>query len=513
MELNFEEGGGGTASDSSGNNNHGTLEDAQYTTVSAEGSHALLFDGVDDRVVCSGNETLRPHDMSLSLWVKHVADTISPNYGGIIKGAYGSGFTTGFRILDYSNEPLLQISFGDPGPVWISGEPFVQDEWTHLVFTYDHEHVRLYQDGDLVDETQETRDIHWGAGGLDLTIGWAQWFFTGLIDHVSMYAFALSEEDVQNLYNGNPSDCEDDDDCDDGIYCNGAEACVDDACSTGTAVDCNDGVACTVDTCNESADACDNTPDNGICDDGQWCNGAETCDAVSGCQAGTTPCTDDGLFCNGTESCDEESDQCLHTGDPCADGNDCTDDLCIETIDTCRNLCNATGYGDPCCEDDACAAEAACEAPVCNDQDGDGFGSPAEPSCPDTRADCDNDSSDDPAECDTCTCGVSACAGCARCIHPDADEFTGDAYDSNCNGDMDCFIATATFGTEMEGKIHRLRAFRDRYLLEHPVGRTFVDSYYRYSPPIAAYIADHGLLRTMVRVLLLPVVGFVFLLT
>ena len=44
------------------------------------------------------------------------------------------------------------------------------------------------------------------------------------------------------------------------------------------------------------------------CDDDLFCNGAETCvDNV--CQAGTDPCPDDGLYCNGTESCDEGGDQ------------------------------------------------------------------------------------------------------------------------------------------------------------------------------------------------------------
>jgi len=301
--------------------------------------------------------------------------------------------------------------------------------------------------------------------------------------------------------------------CDDGAWCNGAETCdaVSD-CQAGTTINCDDGVGCTLDNCNEGTDSCDNQPDDGLCDDGIYCNGAEACDVILDCQAGATPCTDDGLFCNGTESCDEENDQCLHTGDPCSDGNDCTDDLCLETIDDCQNLCNATGYEDPCCEDDACTTEPVCEAPACSDEDGDGFGSPADPSCPDPRSDCDDDASDDPAGCDTCACGVAACAGCARCIHPDADEFSGDVYDSNCNGDRDCFIATAAFGTEMEGKITVLRAFRDRYLVSHGTGRALVDGYYRLSPPVAEFIKKSPRLKRVIRGLLLPLIGLLFLL-
>ena len=48
--------------------------------------------------------------------------------------------------------------------------------------------------------------------------------------------------------------------------------------------------------------------------------------------------------------------------------------------------------------------------------------------------------------------------------------------------------------------------------LNHPSrGKVFVDTYYKYSPPIADFIAERGWLRTLVRALLLPVVGFVSL--
>jgi hypothetical protein len=51
-----------------------------------------------------------------------------------------------------------------------------------------------------------------------------------------------------------------------------------------------------------------------------------------------------------------------------------------------------------------------------------------------------------------------------------------------------------------------LRAFRDNYLLTNRAGRSFVDFYYRYSPPLAHLIAKHPRLRTMTRWALTPVV-------
>ena len=58
----------------------------------------------------------------------------------------------------------------------------------------------------------------------------------------------------------------------------------------------------------------------------------------------------------------------------------------------------------------------------------------------------------------------------------------------------------------MAQEVESLRAFRDGYLMENVMGSVFVDSYYRLSPPIADYIAEHSVLRAVVRAVLVPVV-------
>ncbi|MEN6328439.1 MAG: DUF6273 domain-containing protein [Syntrophomonas sp.] len=69
-----------------------------------------------------------------------------------------------------------------------------------------------------------------------------------------------------------------------------------------------------------------------------------------------------------------------------------------------------------------------------------------------------------------------------------------------------CFIATAAFGSYLDPHVWVLRKFRDNVLLQTDWGRWFVEQYYKYSPPLAAIIAQHESLRTITRWVLTPVV-------
>ncbi|MBW1881844.1 MAG: hypothetical protein JRJ84_26100, partial [Deltaproteobacteria bacterium] len=154
--------------------------------------------------------------------------------------------------------------------------------------------------------------------------------------------------------------------CQDADVCNGAETC--DAvldCQAGTPLDPNDGVSCTVDSCDPITGVA-NVATDALCDDNDVCTGTETCDAVLDCQAGTpldpddgVACTDDSCdsdVCTGTETCDAVLDCQAGTPLDPDDGVSCTVDSC----DPVTGVANVPT--DSLCDDsDVCSADS-CDA-------------------------------------------------------------------------------------------------------------------------------------------------------
>lgn len=115
--------------------------------------------------------------------------------------------------------------------------------------------------------------------------------------------------------------------CDDGLFCNGADACSNGICSIHAGDPCTGGPECT-DACDEFADTC-NLPAGTACtDDGNLCTDDE-CDGTGNCVSfgNSEPC-DDGLFCTATDVC--AGGTCVGGGAPCQ-----TNEFCHEPTDTC----------------------------------------------------------------------------------------------------------------------------------------------------------------------------------
>jgi len=148
--------------------------------------------------------------------------------------------------------------------------------------------------------------------------------------------------------------------CDDGNSCNGPETC--DAatatCVPGTPLNCNDSNACTDDSCNP-ASGCVNTPKPPtFCNDSNACTD-DACVPATGCVNTPKPPS----FCDDSNGCTDDAcvpaSGCVNTPKPpsfCDDSNGCTDDACIPATGGCSHAPKPPSFCDDSdvCTDDAC---------------------------------------------------------------------------------------------------------------------------------------------------------------
>jgi hypothetical protein len=160
-------------------------------------------------------------------------------------------------------------------------------------------------------------------------------------DEVTVTDVFFQGPDTQS--NSCSAGCSVDADCDDSLYCNGAETCNAGTCNAGTAPVCDDGVACTTDSCNEGTDSCDATPSDAACDNGVFCDGTETCDAVLGCQVGAAVNCDDGVGCT-VDSCNNGTSSCDNT----PDNGSCGNGVFCDGAEFCDTVLDCQAGGDPC---------------------------------------------------------------------------------------------------------------------------------------------------------------------
>ena len=200
--------------------------------------------------------------------------------------------------------------------------------------------------------------------------------------------------------------------CNDGLFCTGRHECdplV--GCVVAEPVVLNDGIPCTVDVCDEGSRAVLHLPDDTVCDNGRFCDGAEVCHPLMGCVAGAPRelddgivCTvdrcdertdtithtpddrrcDDGLFCTGREACDPEAGCVREAEPPIADAWGCTVDICDEELDMALHVpdhgrCDNGRYCDGverCSPDEGCVVTdlpplddgVECTVDVCDEQ-------------------------------------------------------------------------------------------------------------------------------------------------
>ena len=193
--YSFDEGEGTSAEDVTGDGHVGTIEGASWGN--GKYGSALKFDGENDCVTVPESPDFElTEEFTLEAWVKPEGSlgedpVISKQAEGEDSYGFGIAFFAGGKAEGFIGE-------GEEAYKYVSSSEAIEPKaWTHLAFTYDGAHMRIYVNGELTG-THAMSQAPLPSSG-PLTIGCDEAFgehFQGRIDEVRVYDRALDEAEV-----------------------------------------------------------------------------------------------------------------------------------------------------------------------------------------------------------------------------------------------------------------------------------------------------------------------------
>ncbi|WP_433511797.1 LamG-like jellyroll fold domain-containing protein [Nonomuraea sp. CA-143628] len=194
----MNEGSGTSVADSSGKNNTGTGNGIGWTT--GKFGKALSFNGSSSMVTVAHAASLRlTTGMTLSAWVNPITVTGTPWKSVVTKELNADGAS---YALYAANGDAVPSGWVQTAPVVSSTangtSPLPVNSWSHLALTYDGTTLRLFVNGQQVNQTALNAGLY--DDGSPLRIGgntvWRE-YFSGLIDEVRIYNRAQTTAEIQ----------------------------------------------------------------------------------------------------------------------------------------------------------------------------------------------------------------------------------------------------------------------------------------------------------------------------
>jgi len=168
-DKNSYVGSGTTWKDLSGNANNGTLTNGP--TFSNVNGGVIVLDGTDDYVSLTSTDSLRPSNVTLSVWFNRNNSTIVGNEA-IAESRKSLWISYGFHIS--SGGINWYIGYTDSFPYSTSVNAvgnYIDGNWHNVVGTYDKQNLKIYVDGVLKNTSSSfTSDILY-SGTLNFLIG------------------------------------------------------------------------------------------------------------------------------------------------------------------------------------------------------------------------------------------------------------------------------------------------------------------------------------------------------
>lgn len=195
----------GNADDASGNGNHGTSNNAM-PTLDRNGiaNCAYNFNGIDQLITGSISGVANTMSTTVSAWVRYTGNAGGQPYDTYFQfGTYGS-HTLAYGY-DYGGENLDLYSFCTTGPAYPSVN--LNNAWHHLVVVDSELETTIYVDGQVLISNSGGPSGNCYQGTSAFSIGSCNsttdiQFVTGDIDDLGFWNRALTQAEIEALYNG-----------------------------------------------------------------------------------------------------------------------------------------------------------------------------------------------------------------------------------------------------------------------------------------------------------------------
>ena len=208
----------GNANDESGYGNNGTVNGASLTSDrNGVVNQAYSFDGYNDFISINDNQTLNVSNVTVSAWYNAV------DYGSAQQGFQGhivskresSGWGTSFQLALENSTPnhTIWATYTIAGNGWAyysSNSVLTSQNWIHVTYTHDNTSAKIFINGILVNTTLisgglQTNNLPLWFGARP-NAGENSAFFNGKLDDIGIWNRALTDCEIQNLYNSsNPT--------------------------------------------------------------------------------------------------------------------------------------------------------------------------------------------------------------------------------------------------------------------------------------------------------------------
>jgi gliding motility-associated-like protein len=197
----------GNANDVSGNANHGTVYGSTLTNDRFGNSNsAYSFNGNNNYIQLPNFQS---RNITVSMWAKINSVTTQQQLLRNRWGGYGISMTPSSGIPKLSVfTHLKDYAWTTSGVASVGTNSIstVDNQWHHIVFTYDSLRLKMYLDNQYIgaDSAFGLGQILYQNSGLGLAIGRdgdaSLYYFNGLIDDVMFYNRALTGSEVSQLY-------------------------------------------------------------------------------------------------------------------------------------------------------------------------------------------------------------------------------------------------------------------------------------------------------------------------